>query len=141
MDKYYNQAVEFLRKSGTDCEIKEVRVVFGFPWETEKDNRHPHVKYAVVLRREKKTYDFPFYDSTWNFQHNQRPTCYDVLACLQKYPVEADVWDFAREFGYEIRDRKSYNRVLKIHQECIDQYEALLDLFGPDLMAELEEIN
>lgn len=140
-NEYEERAREFLTDSGTVLRLVEVCVVFGFPFDDPKQEKHPHVKYNVVLQRGKKTYDFPFYDSTYNYEHHKKPTAYDVLACLQSYPVEEDMWDFANEFGYEINSRSSYERVANIHRECVNQYNALLDLFGEEWLARLAELN
>ncbi len=137
--EYQRQAAQFLQDSNTECEIHRLGVVHGFPFDDR--DRNPHVKYHVTLKREGKIYDFPFYDSTRNYQEDRRPTAYDVLACLEKYPVDEDVWDFAREYGYEINDRKSYDRVSNIHRECQNQYAGLLDLFGEEWLNKLAEIN
>lgn len=149
ISEYQRQAAEFLQASGTVMSINKIGTVDGFPFDS-KDTR-PHDKYIVVLRSNGKTYDFPFYDSAHNYYVNQdrvycgqraiKPTAYDILACLQSYPVEADVWDFANEFGYEIDSRESFNRVNEIHRECRKQYAALLDLFGEEWMEKLAEIQ
>ena len=139
ISEYHRQAINFLNESGTDCTIHRIGVVHGFPFDNKDTNLH--VKYHVVLKRDKKIYDFPFFDSAYNYLHDMRPTSYDVLACLQSYPVEEDVWDFAREFGYTINSKESYERVANIHRECVNQYKALLDLFGEEWMNKLAEIN
>ena len=139
ISEYLQKALDFLKDSGTEITINRVGVVNGFPFDNRDAN--PHVKYHVVITRGRKFYDFPFYDSTRNFLHNLRPTYYDVLACLQSYPVDENMWDFAREFGYEIDSRESYERVENIHRECVNQYKALLDLFGEEWLDKLAEIN
>lgn len=139
ISEHHRQAIQFLQDSGTDCEIHYVGAVRGFPFDSADTNMH--AKYHVTLKRDRKIYDFPLYDSAYNYQHNLRPTSYDVLACLQSCPVEEDVWDFANEFGYTINSRESYERVENIHHECVNQYKALLDLFGEEWLAKLAEIN
>ena len=65
---------------------------------------------------------------------------YDVLASVEKYePYDFEY--FVSEFGYEIYDEADANRVRKIYEACDKQYQRLLDLFGEDLMQELQEIN
>lgn len=139
ISEYHRQAIAFLQESGTDMTIHRVGVVRGFPFDCR--DKSPHVKYHVTLKRGDHFYDFPFYDSTHNYMRNLRPTSYDVLACLQSYPVEEDMWDFANEFGYEIDDKKSFDRVANIHRECLAQYNALHDLFGEEWMDKLAEIQ
>ena len=139
MNEYVKQANDFMVDSETTMTINRIGVVQGFPFD-DKD-KSPHVKYQVIMERKGKIYDFPFYDSTHNYQCGKSPTCYDVLACLEKYEPEPDVWDFANEYGYEINSKKSYERVSKIHESCVEQYEHLLDLFGEKWMEKLCEIN
>lgn len=139
ISEYQQQALDFLKESETTIRISGMGVVHGFPFD-DRDHS-PHKAYNVVLKRGQKFYNFPFYDSTFNYCHNKRPTAYDVLACLQSYPVEEDMWDFVNEFGYEIHSKDDYERVSNIHHECLAQYKALLDLFGEELLEKLAEIN
>ena len=141
MTDYEKNARDFLKKCGVSCRIRKVGEVKGFPFDDH--DTHYHNKYRVTLTKgaDGKTYNFMFYDSANNYWKGERPTRYDVLACLEKYEVEADVWDFAREFGYEIHDKESYNRVCRIHKACIKQYKKLCWLFTDEQMAELQEIN
>ena len=139
ISEYQKQALDFLKETETSIKISDMGVVYGFPFDN-RDSR-PHTAYNVVLTRGNKFYSFPFYDSTHNYELNKWPTAYDVLACLQSYPVEEDMWDFANEFGYEIHSKDDYERVSNIHHECLRQYRALLDLFGEELLDKLAEIR
>ena len=91
ISEYEIQARQFLKESETECTIYRIGVVRGFPFDNADTNLH--VKYNIVLKRDKKIYDFPFYDSAYNYLHDLRPTSYAVLACLEKYPVEAALLD------------------------------------------------
>lgn len=137
MTEYEAQALNFLKKAETQCHISRMGEVEGFPFDDR--DRLWHYKYLVTLTRHKKQYRFTFYDSFANWQENKRPTKYDVLACVEKYEVPENVEDFAAEYGYDIVD--DYKRVSKIHKKCKEQYERLMDLFGSELMQELQEIN
>ena len=64
-----------------------------------------------------------------------------MLACVEKYEVPYYVEEFAREYGYDIDEPADYKRVKRIHEACLKQYERLLDLFGEELMRDLQEIN
>jgi hypothetical protein len=68
----------------------------------------------------------------YNTRNGKRPRVYDVLSCLQSYPVPTDVWDFADEFGYEISDRASYRRAERTCKACATQYKKLRRLFDED---------
>lgn len=64
------------------------------------------------------------------------PTAYDVLACLQKYPV-GTFEDFCSEFGYDEDSRtaeKTYKAVLK-------EYNSLCTLFSDEELEQLQEIQ
>lgn len=138
MTEYEKQAVDFLKNSGATMKIEYVGTVDGFPFD-DKDTL-PHRKYRVTIERDGETYEFPFYGSYRDWQKEEDPSEYDVLACLQKYDV-GDMADFVDEFGYEIKDRKSFLRVEKIWQNCKAEYKALLRVFGYDWFGELREIS
>ena len=138
MSEYLEQAERFLRCSGTEIEIIPDGVVDGFPF---ADDNMPHNKYKVTLTRGMKSYTFPFYDSYSNYKNKIKPNAYDVLASVHSYPVEGDMWEFAREFGYSIDSEKSYKRVRKIWLDCKNQYDHLAQLFGIYFMKELAEIQ
>lgn len=133
------QAKEFLQQSGTKMTISFSETVCGFPF--SDDDHYLHDKYIVKLRRNGKSYQFPFYQSAYGTDEEKRPTAYDVLACCEKYEPYGDLWDFADEYGYDIRNRKSYKMVERIFKECNIQYKKLMRLFGPMWMRRLQEIN
>lgn len=83
---------------------------------------------------------FQFTDSIYNFEHKQRPTNYDILACLQKDEVTQDVFEFAKEYGYEINSTKDFNRIQKIVLDLTDEYNDVRRVFV-DIMDELRDIN
>jgi hypothetical protein len=136
---YEKQAEAFLIDSRTTIQFVRIGKIIGFPF--DESDCYPHMKYLIVMKRENKTYDFPFYGSTNDYLSGKDPTAYDILACLETRPPEKDVWDFANEFGYDINSKKDYARVSKIRQACEDQYNSLLDLFGEKWMRKLEEIQ
>jgi len=78
----------------------------------------------------------------WGHKPKQRvaPDAYSVLACLTKYETPQDVWEFAAEYGYEINDRKSLNRVDRICMAVMEEYKDARRLFG-DIMEQLREIE
>ena len=137
--KYQEQAEKFLEQSGTSMDIVRVGVVRGFPF--DKRDRNPHIKYSVTMRRGNLSYTFPFYDSVKNYKVGASPTEYDILACVTKYPVDPNVWVFAKEFGYTIDSEESFNYVLGIHQSLFEQYRRLTRMFGGQWMERLREIN
>lgn len=139
MSKYLAQAQNFLRKTGTEMRITFIRTVEGFP--NDPADKQTRNKYNVCLTRGDKSYDFPFYGSHADYLDGKNPTKYDILACIVKYETPEDVWEFAREFGYEIDSEESYNRVRKTAEACREQYERLCELYDGEIPEELEEIQ
>lgn len=140
LSEYDQRAEDFLHDSGTTMTIEFDSIVHGFPFEDEDSNRVDHKKYNVTLTRGEHVYRFPFYDSYHNFKNDIKPRPYDVLACLQKSDV-GEMKDFVEEFGYEIKDRKSFERVENIWKACKDEYQNLYELFGEEWMEKLWEID
>ena len=142
MSEYELKAIEFLMKTGTSMKINYVGVVHGFPFEEEGVTTYPHRKYKVTMRRNGRVFTTPFYGSYMDFKNGKNPTSYDILACLEKYEVSENMWDFATEYGYEIKSESSYNRVQNIWKSCKTQYKKLIKFFDYDenIMDELREI-
>lgn len=150
MSAYVVEAKEFLRRNNAKMSItfKEVK---RNPWNENGIGKNwLHNIYRVRIDRNGKSFSFDFTDSAHNYQNNERPTYYDVLACLQKYEI-GDYFDFCSEFGYEPYDydyedyirvngeyynRKSWNTYKAIKRE----YENVMRLFG-DVIEELAEIQ
>ena len=138
MSEYEVQALDFLKKAEAQLHISRSGEVKGFPF--DQHDTLWHQKYLITLTRKRKQYRFTFYDSHNNWLNNKRPSKYDVLASVEKYEPY-DFENFVSEFGYEIYDEADEKRVRKIYEACDKQYHRLLDLFGEDLMQELQEIN
>ena len=138
MTEYEVQANEFLKKAGARMTISRMGEAQGFPF--DKHDKNWHYKYQVTLTRNRMQYRFMFYDSHMNWIKNNRPSRYDVLACVEKYCP--DYFEaFVSEYGYDIDEPGDYKRVRKIYEACRKQYERLYELFGDELMDELREIN
>ena len=104
--EYDMQANNFLTLTGTTLEITRDEVVkkWGlYRW-----------KYNCKLKRGHKIYSFPFFDSVANYEKDEKPSKYDILACLDIYDDIQGIEDFASEFGYDIEDRKTE----KIYNAC-----------------------
>lgn len=130
--EYDMQANNFLMATGTTLEITQVEIVFK--WGAHR------WKYYCKLRRSNKTYSFPFYDSIANYEKGERPTKYDVLACLDTYDYINNIEDFANEFGYDICDDEDYKETEKIYKACMKQSEKLHGLFTDEELEMLTEI-
>lgn len=134
---YDKQTTEFLILTGTIIEFEFRGIVDGFPFD-ECDNL-PHNHYKIRLIRGKKKYTFDFYDSYSNYKSGRTPSQYDVLASLEKYDV-GDMADFVDNFGYVIKDRKSFLKVEKIWHACKTQYRELTKMFDTEELQRLREI-
>lgn len=137
MNEYDAMAKEFLKKYGAKMTISHVFDEWGG---YRKGKITDGWLYRVRIDRNGKTWSFSFSDSVYNRQHNKRPTPYDVLACIEKYEPYGDVWDFAREFGYEINDRDSYKATEKIFKAVCKEYRNVIRMFE-DCIEELQEIQ
>ena len=160
MNKYEQQAVDFLTATGTTLAIE---YQYNGPYFAgEKDSRDV---YLVTIINSKGEYSFTFGDSlnntnlrqsacnaTINSFHpfrtykaalaarEQKPFAYDVLSCLEKHdPDTFENW--IDEMGYSDSPLKEYPRILQIWQECVNQYHALSRMFTPSEMEALQEIN
>ena len=128
MTEYDIQANNFLVVTGTTLEITRDEVVEKWGWY--------RWKYCCELRRGDKTYTFPFFDSVKNFEEDEKPSKYDVLACLDTYDDISDIEEFALEFGYDIEDKETK----KTYNACMRQSKKLHGLFTNEELEILTEI-
>lgn len=133
-NEYTRQAIEFLKRNGA-----KLTITFKGIDESGFNKYGMNFLYRVRIDRDHKTFSFDFHDSVYNCMNNMRPTAYDVLACLEKYEVPEDVWDFAKEFGYQIDSKEEFNKVDKIRKSVEKEYRNVIRLFG-DCMDELAGI-
>lgn len=136
MNNYEKQAVNFLRKANAKMTISHI----SKNGEWKRSPMTGGYLYRVRIDRNGKTWTFQFSDCLANYQTNNRPSKYDVLACIEKYEPYGDVWDFAMEFGYEIHDRDSFKATEKIFKAVCREYENVIRIFG-DVIDELCEIQ
>ena len=127
--EYDMQANNFLALTGTTLEITRDEVVKKWGWH--------RWKYNCKLERGDKTYTFPFFDSVANYEKDEEPSKYDVLACLDTYDYIQGIEDFAFEFGYDIEDRKTE----KTYNACMRQSKELHWLFTDEELEMLSEIR
>ena len=127
--EYDMQANNFLALTGTTLEITRDEVVKKWGWD--------RWKYSCKLRRGRKTYTFPFFDSVANYEEDKRPSKYDILACLDTYDYINDIKDFALEFGYNIYDKETE----KTYNACMRQSKKLHNLFTDEELEMLAEIR
>ena len=137
MSNYEIQARNFLKKANAIMSITDKH-------EVGREGAWSYRLYRVTIKRDSKLVNGRFNHYSFDFKsgigNKSRPSAYDVLSCVEKFPVEPDVWDFANEYGYTINSKESYQRVCKVHKACQTEYRKLLDLFGNDLMEELQKL-
>ena len=81
MNEYEKEAIEFLNKYNAKMTIEQLEVVDRFPTDDQATgNRY---KYRITIKRDGKSYSFPFYDSINNYLNNERPNAYDIWHVLK----------------------------------------------------------
>ena len=135
MNKYDEQALNFLEKSNARMEIEFVGRMKNDAW-NDKESRN---KYKVTIATPKGTMVFPFWDSLMNTQNGEHPRAYSILACLEKYDV-GTIDDFVSEFGYEVHKWSDVKRIEGIYNAVVKEYKNLCRLFTPEQMDMLREI-
>ncbi len=133
MNEYVKMAKDFLKSCNAKMSITFKKCDRYFD-----DDKEPRNIYNVRIDRDGMTYKFTFGDSIVNTRSRKRPNCYDILACVQKYPV-GSFDDFIDEYGYTINSGEDFRRVEKIYKAVCREYEKINRIFG-DVMNELEEI-
>lgn len=135
MTDYEKMANDFCKETNTKITITYKDMVQN-PWNaTDYTATWYHDVYRVRIDRNHKTYSFNFTASKHQTDSNERPTKYDILACLTKYDPY-DFENFCLEYGYNndsIKALKTYKAVQK-------EYNNVVRLFK-DVMEQLEEIQ
>lgn len=135
-NEYDQQAHDFMEETNTKMYIEYLEKGFYFD-----DDKVARDIYKIKLERNGMQYTFTFGQSiARSGVYAKPPTPYDILACVEKYEPYGDEWDFAKEFGYDIHDKESYKKVLKIFNAVERQYAGIERLFG-DVMEQLQEIQ
>lgn len=147
MNSYEKQAKDFCKATNTQIiiEFKEKKLN---PWNaTGISSTWYHNLYKVTIKRNGKQFSFTFTDSASHTQNGEKPTEYDILACLQKYEV-GTFEDFCFEFGYEMyadypeeATKEGYNKeTYKTYKAVVKEYNNVVKLFE-DCLGELAEIQ
>lgn len=137
MSEYDKQAKDFLKATGTELIMQQIRpeVANRPSWATEEKIQHGY-EYRVALVRNGKDYRFSFWDSIANAERNKKPTAYDILACLN--PSHATTFqEFCDEYGYDSDSRQVFNQWQEVEKET----KALHNLFSEAELDQLGEIQ
>jgi hypothetical protein len=93
--------------------------------------------YEITFQRGKRKWSFNFGQSILKSKKpKEKPTSYDVLACLTKYEV-GSFKDFCSEFGYDEGERKAH----LIYKEALKEWENVQKIWTDEEIEMLREIN
>lgn len=126
---YQKQAQDFAKKYGIKLAVNHSTYKKHFV----DDNTERWV-FNYTLSCENRQYTFDFGQSI--NAGCEEPTMYDVLTCLQKYDV-GTFENFCSDFGYDEDSRKAE----KIYKAVSKEYNAMLRVFGADILEEMQEIQ
>lgn len=135
MSEYIKQAEKFASENG----IKLTILSWDYKKHFTSDNEKRFV-FKCKLTRNKKSYTFDFGQSI--NEGSNKPTMYDILACLTKYDV-GTFEDFCSEFGYPQFDENTGRKdkqTVKTYKAVCKEFEAVDRLFG-DIIDQLQEIQ
>lgn len=131
INEYLEQAQDFLRKTGTACEIEYAGKAINEMWH-DKELRN---FYQVTLSNQRGVYTYTFWDSVYNTKKRKKPDEYDVLACLTSYDV-GTFENFCADFGYDTDSISALKTYMAVQKE----YDGLRGIFTPEQMEMLGEI-
>ncbi len=136
MNEYIKQAKDFLANCNATMDIRFWDCRANQDWnETQLRNT-----YKVTIKTPKGSMTVMFWDSIANKQNGERPTEYDILACLQKYDV-GTIDEFVREFGYEVHEWADVKRIEKTYNAVVKGYEDVCRCFTPEQIEAMQEIQ
>jgi len=127
MNKYINQANYFAKKHGVKLSV--ISSKRASMWgETQI-----RTVFKLKISRKGKSYTFYFGQSIAS--GDDKPSMYDVLACLTKYDP-GSFENFCSEYGYDTDSRKAE----KTYKAVCKEFAAIERLFW-DILDELQEIQ
>ena len=131
MSEYVKQAKEFLESCNATMKItflgKDTNRMWG-----ESILRNT---YRATIKTPFGSMWVKFWDSIHNTRKGNKPTEYDILACLQKYDV-GSLDDFISEYGYdpEIHNTK------QIYNAVCNEYKKVCRCFTEEQIEQMWEI-
>lgn len=137
MSEYIKQAKDFLAACNARMEINYI----GKESHPNRGDSKLRNKYVFVIITPLGMMADYFYDSLRNTERNIRNVSeYDILACLVKYDV-GTIDDFVSEFGYEVHKWDDVRRIENTYKAAVRQYRKLCEIFTPEQMEKLREIQ
>lgn len=133
MTDYNRKANDFLNGTSTIFEAKFKK--YDYYFSDDKDMRDI---FRITLKNKIHTYSFDFgqRQNKSTCTGENKPTPYDVLACLEKYEP-GTFHDFCYNYGYDTDSRKAY----KIYKAVRKAWKNIELLFTPEQINLLQEIQ
>lgn len=131
MNNYTEQAENFLQSANTTLTVKFNK--YGKHFATDTESRDI---YKCILKNSCHKYSFNFGQSINGTNSGEIPTAYDILACIEKYPVY-DFTEFCADYGYDLDSRTAY----KIYKSVKREWENINKLFTEEQLEQLREIQ
>ena len=136
MTKYQQQAFDFLKACNATMEINYIGKE-----ECSWDDNRLHNKYSFIIITPFGVMEDYFFDSRYNTENDIKPvSTYTILSCLEKYDV-GTIDDFVSEFGYEVHCWADVKRIENTYKAVVKQYNKLCEIFTPEQMKMLREIQ
>lgn len=132
MNTYEKQAQKFLKKTKTMLSI-EYKECGSMLWDKKGEQRDI---YEITLSNKNGSYTFDFGASLVDTDTNKKPTAYDILSCLDIIYSES-FEDFCSEYGFSDDSISALNT----YEACVEQSEALKDMFSEEELEMLQEIQ
>ncbi len=135
MSEYEKQAQDFIDSHG----IRFKATFKGDKCPMWDDDKHIHGdRYLVMLSKPttKQRFSLSYWNSLNDKKQGNKPTPYDVLACLQKYDP-GTFENFCGDFGYDEDSRKAYTT----YKAVVQQWHKVQQFFTITELGELEEIQ
>lgn len=127
---------------------KEIRDIYNITFKGLHDNKI--VRKAFTIKYGNSTHDSNYTNIVLN--NNDReisqnlkfktykskvPSAYDILTCIQKYPIEPVLEDFCNEFGYNDDSIKAK----ATWEACLREYRDVSRFFTSEELEQLQEVQ
>jgi hypothetical protein len=131
VEDYDGNAERIAEKYSLRLSTEFVKHDYYFLGDKEKRNI-----YKCKLSRKNHQYIFMFGAS---IAKGNAPTLYDVLSCMQKYPI-GSFEEFIAEFGYDENWLSDYPKVKKIYNAVKKEYAGFSALFDGNIPDDIIDI-
>lgn len=125
---YQKKATEFAAKHNIELVVNSSDYKKHF----SNDDSERFV-FNCTLKYKGRRYTFNFGQSL--NAGSKEPTMYDVLTCLEKYPV-GSFDEFCSNYGYNNDSITAH----KIYKSVAKEYKSMLRVFGAELLEQMKEI-